>query len=157
MNLTGRQHLLGLVLEKHHAIPPSGTTLVIFTSFHIILPLLSASSALISVAQSKCDLLYYNGFRYLKPKQHKIFLTMHGNGIFCLLFVSTLRVVYWLTYVELEICSLTSLQWRHNELDGVPNHRRLHYLLSCWFKHISKKTSKLRLTGLCVGNSPVTD
>ena len=48
------------------------------------------------------------------------------------------------------------LQWRHNEIDGVSNHRRLHYLLNCCFRYRSKKTSKLRVTDLCVGNSPVT-
>ena len=51
----------------------------------------------------------------------------------------------------------TSLQWRHNELDGVSNHRCLHCLLDCWFRRRSKKTSKLRVTGLCARNSPVTD
>ena len=49
-----------------------------------------------------------------------------------------------------------SLQWRHNESDGVAKHRRLHCLLDCWFRRRSKKTSKLRVTGLCAGNSPVT-
>ena len=29
-------------------------------------------------------------------------------------------------------------------------------LFSCWFRRRSKKTSKLRVTGLCVENSPVT-
>ena len=41
-------------------------------------------------------------------------------------------------------------------MDGVSNHRRLHYLLNCCFRCRSKKTSKLRVTDLCVGNSPVT-
>ena len=48
------------------------------------------------------------------------------------------------------------LQWRHNECHGVSNHRRLHCLLNCWYRPRSKKTPKLRITGLCVGNSPVT-
>ena len=47
-----------------------------------------------------------------------------------------------------------SLQWRHNEQDGVSNHHRLDYLLNRLFRSRSKKTSKLRVTGLCVGNSP---
>ena len=34
--------------------------------------------------------------------------------------------------------------------------RRLHCLLNCWFRRTSKKTSKLRVTGLCGGNSPMT-
>ena len=49
-----------------------------------------------------------------------------------------------------------SLQWRHKEHDGVSNHKRIHCLLNCWFRRRSKKTSKLRVTGLCAGNSLVT-
>ena len=49
-----------------------------------------------------------------------------------------------------------SLQWRHNERDGVSNHRRLYYLLNRLFRHRSKKPSKLRVTGLCERNPPVT-
>ena len=49
-----------------------------------------------------------------------------------------------------------SLQWLHNEHDGVSNHQPHDCLLNCSFKHRSKKTSKLRVTGHCVGNSPVT-
>ena len=50
----------------------------------------------------------------------------------------------------------TTLQWCHNGHDGVPNHRRLDCLLTRLFGRRSKKTSKLRVTGLCEGNSPVT-
>ena len=39
------------------------------------------------------------------------------------------------------------LQWRHQSYDC---------LLNRLFKRRSKKTSKLRVTGLCAGNSPVT-
>ena len=49
-----------------------------------------------------------------------------------------------------------TLHWRHNECDGVSNHWRLHCLLICWCMSKSKKTSKLCVTGLCGGNSPVT-
>ena len=45
------------------------------------------------------------------------------------------------------------LQWRHNERDGVLNHMRIDCLLNRLFR--SKKTSKLRVTGLCEGNPPV--
>ena len=48
-----------------------------------------------------------------------------------------------------------SLQWRHYNRDGVSNHRRLNFN-STAFRRRSKITSKLRLTGLCEGNSPVT-
>ena len=45
------------------------------------------------------------------------------------------------------------LQWHHNDRDGISDHQCLHCLLNCWFRHRSKKTSKLCLTGLCAGNS----
>ena len=49
------------------------------------------------------------------------------------------------------------LQWRHNWRDGVSNHQPHDCLLNHLFMRRSKKTSKLRVTGLCAGNSPVTD
>ena len=49
------------------------------------------------------------------------------------------------------------LHWRHNERDGVSNHQPHDCLLDRLLRRRSKKTSKRRLTGLCVGNSPVTD
>ena len=48
------------------------------------------------------------------------------------------------------------LQWRHNGHDGVSNHRRLNCLLNRLYRRKSKKTSKLCVTGICEGNSPVT-
>ena len=48
-----------------------------------------------------------------------------------------------------------SLHWRHNKRDGVSKHQRLVCLINCLFRHRSKKTSKLRVTGLCEGNSSV--
>ena len=49
---------------------------------------------------------------------------------------------------------LIALQWRHNDQDGVSNHQPRGCLLNRLFRRRSKKTSKLRVTGLCVGNSP---
>ena len=48
------------------------------------------------------------------------------------------------------------LQWCHNERDCVSNHRRLDALRNRLFRRRSKKPSKLRVTGLFEGNSPVT-
>ena len=49
-----------------------------------------------------------------------------------------------------------TLQWRHKGHDGVSNHLPHDYLLNRLFSRRSKKTSQLRVTGLCVGKSPVT-
>ena len=51
---------------------------------------------------------------------------------------------------------MSTLQWRHNEHDGVSNHQPYDRLLNPLFRRRSEKTSKLRVTGLCVGNSLVT-
>ena len=52
------------------------------------------------------------------------------------------------------LCS--TLQWCHNGRDSVLNHQPYDCLLNRLFRRRSKKPSKLRLTGLCVGNSPGT-
>ena len=49
---------------------------------------------------------------------------------------------------------ILTLHWRHNDHDGVSNHQPHGCLLNCLFGRRSKKTSKLRVTGLCAGNSP---
>ena len=54
------------------------------------------------------------------------------------------------------IKKLISLRWRHNELDCVSDHQPHDCLLNSLFGRRSKKTSKLRVTGLCAGNSPGT-
>ena len=51
---------------------------------------------------------------------------------------------------------LFALQWHHNGRDDVSNHQRLGCLCNRLFGRRSRKTSKLRVTGLCEGNSPVT-
>ena len=63
--------------------------------------------------------------------------------------------------IILEICldrytviSTGSLHWRHNDHGSVSNHQPHGCLLNRLFRHTSKKTSKLRVTGLFAGNSP---
>ena len=48
-----------------------------------------------------------------------------------------------------------SLQWRHNGRGCVSNHQPRDCLLKRLFRLRSKKTSKLHVTGLYAGNSPV--
>ena len=47
-----------------------------------------------------------------------------------------------------------ALRWRHNDHAGVSNHQPHGCLLNRLFRRRSKKTPKLRVTGLCAGNSP---
>ena len=56
--------------------------------------------------------------------------------------------------VQKEPRKLKTLLWRHNENDSVSYHQPRGCLLNRLFIRRSKKTSKLRVTGLCVGNSP---
>ena len=49
-----------------------------------------------------------------------------------------------------------ALQWCHYKCVRVSNHQPHHFLLICLLKAQIKKTSKLRITGLCAGNSPGT-
>ena len=50
--------------------------------------------------------------------------------------------------------SAQPLRWRQNGRDSVSNHQPHDCLFNRLFRRRSKKTSKLRVTGLCVGNSP---
>ena len=50
----------------------------------------------------------------------------------------------------------STLQWRHDGRDSVSNHQPHDCFLNRLFRRRSKKTSKLRVTGLCAGNSPGT-
>ena len=49
------------------------------------------------------------------------------------------------------------LQWCHNERDGISNHQPHHCLLNQLSRRRSNKISKLCVTDLCEGNSPVPD
>ena len=60
------------------------------------------------------------------------------------------RIVFYITTQNI------SLRWRHNGRDSVSNHQPHDCLLNRLFRRRSKKTSKLRVTGLCAGNSPET-
>ena len=62
--------------------------------------------------------------------------------------IVSLMIFYSLTSLSI------ALHWRHNDDDGVSNHQPHGCLLNRLFGRWSKKTSKLRVTGLCAGNSP---
>ena len=52
--------------------------------------------------------------------------------------------------------AITPSRWRHYGCDTVSNHQPHDCLLNRIFRRRSKKTPMLRVTGLCVGNSPGT-
>ena len=70
------------------------------------------------------------------------------------LFSAFKQVVYERGYRA--VISFIPLQWRHNGRYGVSNHQPHDCLLKRLFRRRTKKTSKLRVTGLCAGNSPLT-
>ena len=59
--------------------------------------------------------------------------------------------------VQLPSCFPRILLWRHNGRERVSNHQPHQCLINLLFRNRSTKTSKLRVTGLRGGNSPVTD
>ena len=99
---------------------------------------------------------FYNIFSNFIPN------TVHANG-----FAPSIRYYdhlqhrdhAWVSYIgdawKVYEC-FHSLQWHHNERHDVSIHRRLGCLLNRLFWRRPKKISKLRVTGLCEGNSPVT-
>ena len=90
-------------------------------------------------------------YRYLIPASAIKVLTHHECWMPC-----TYGTIF-VSLVSYRLSSISSLQWRHSEPDGVSNHQPHNCLPNRLFGHRSKKTSKLRVTGLCEGNSPETD
>ena len=74
----------------------------------------------------------------------------------------TLKIL--MSFFEIRFCRryfvvfISTLHWHHNGngRDGVSNHQLLDCALNHLFRRISNRTPKLRATGLCEGNSPVT-
>ena len=83
------------------------------------------------------------------------------NDTSCVPYVCHALVAYVLTYHTVfmsDNCHVTvvwhtgvSLQWRHNERDGISNYRRCYCLLDRLSRRRTKKISKVRVTGLCEG------
>ena len=67
-----------------------------------------------------------------------------------------LQMFYWHDETTGRVTAVASLQWRRNGCDGVSNHQPYDCLLNRLFRRRSKKTSKLCVSGLYAGNSPVT-
>ena len=86
-----------------------------------------------------------------------IYIYIYNLSVFFRLFLlphnPNYPVIFCITVFQEQLHPIT-LQWRHNERDGVSNHQPYDCLLSRLYR--PKKISKLRVTGLCEGNSSVT-
>ena len=86
---------------------------------------------------------------YAEKQTRKMHHLRHGRVYFSISACISSRVNLSVT--------LLSLLWRHNGRDVVSNHQTRNCLLNRLFRRRSKKASKHPVTGLCAGNSPVTD
>ena len=83
-------------------------------------------------------------------------------------FVKKTTIIFHMSYLQNICVPLSSsslklngglaeaLQWPHYGRDSISNHQPHDCLLNRLFRRRSKKTSKLRVTGLCAGKSPGT-
>ena len=89
---------------------------------------------------------------FYQHKNHIIKITWFQGLLFFIMRIIILEKGYWNR--ALGACKFCSLWWRHNGLYSVSNHQPQDCLLNRLFRGRSRKTSKRRVTGLCVGNSP---
>ena len=99
--------------------------------------------------------------RILQPMHSTVLQRLHNeesvDALHCWLCQQCCLSTYWsLEDIIPEDVLRCTLEWRHNGLDGVSNHQPHHCLRNRLFRSRSKKTSELRVPGLCEGNSPVT-
>ena len=99
-------------------------------------------------ASRSCNFLVTS--KQVKTRLHKRPLNFNG----CLDKLGLTSLVKYVTGGQQIIISPT-LQWRHNERNDVSNHRHIDCLFNRLFRRRSKKTSELRVNGICEGNSPV--
>ena len=94
------------------------------------------------------------GFQLFSPRQ---ILAFTNRSYLCHLFSVRQGKRYfweWFRFYNKIRSRSFHCQWRHNEYDGISNHQPNDCLLNRLSKRRSKKTSKLRVTGLC--HWPVT-
>ena len=83
-------------------------------------------------------------------------LHLIGFALFVLVMRMLFQFVLYLLPLFHWLFHWHGLRWLHNGHNCVSNHQPRHCLLNRLFERTSKKTSKLRVTGLCAGNSPGT-
>ena len=112
---------------------------------------------------------FYANFRISWSKTYKnnsdttsYHIEVHPQNLRCFFFQPSQSAQTMQTCLEVPIPNqnrhnvLSTLQWRYNGRDIVSNHQPHDCLLNRLFRRRSKKTSKLRVTGLCAWNSPGT-
>ena len=107
-----------------------------------------------------CKLLYSRAVLSLFHPDQRFKVYQVITILSCISRVTLVRSFFWV-WVTKQMYSFPpnsqfSLQWRHNEHDCVSDYQPRDCLLNRLIRRRSKKISKLRVTGLCVGNSPVT-
>ena len=105
--------------------------------------------------RNMCPGMLYLQLYYAFKLTHR-FISVCRHGSKC---ISSVKISF--VYAKLNCLQCVyPLQWRHNERHGFSNHHQHDCLLNRWFIRRPKKTPKLRVTGLCEGNSrhksPVT-
>ena len=96
-----------------------------------------------------CDIFWLSLSYFHSLKFKSILLItaiLRNDGVCCLAIIFGAAI----------LIILHSFRWRNNGRDGVSNHQPHYCLLNRLFRRRLKKTSKLCVTGLCAGNSPVT-
>ena len=100
-----------------------------------------------------------NGCVFIKNALH-LFSSLNGESY---IIWFEIPIGFWCMYrgncsdlKQIHVTSWNALRWRHDGRDGVSNHQPHDCLPKRLFRRRSKETSKLRVTGFCVGNSPVT-
>ena len=105
----------------------------------IIVIIYFTSQELFTLAGLSCALLWFDKSRFHPCNTPRLHFAGTGTA---------------LMNIGKQTASINSLHRRHNDHDSVSNHQPHGCLLNRLFRRRSKKTSKLRVTGLCVGNSP---
>ena len=122
--------------------------------WYAIVPILTSQWCPKATSHTIIFVLLYNNI--FKPPEH---IEHISTNYFCA--VNWFYHIYYNVLLNEEAlkpsgAEARTLQWRNYEHDGVSNHKRLDCLLNRLFRRRSKKTSKLRVSGLCEGKSPVT-
>ena len=89
---------------------------------------------------NSCIAIFYNGCNYLSMFESKL--------------IDVSKISPWNNFPTRYL--RVPLQWRQNGRDSDSNHQPHDCLLNRLFRRRSKKTSNLRVTGLCAGKSPGT-